>query len=889
MLCRCTRALHATLVELDHLHARRRFEEALDLATRALGRRLPESDLNARLRIGRSHALWMGGRVGLARSEAHRAMRDSKEPLTRARAEDALALFAWKDAQFADAQGLVDAARRVYESHSVRSGLARSLQAEAGLLADRGQLEPALRAQTRRVDALTRAIPERLGEARGDRSTLLILLGRWEDAAGDLEVASELFRRQGEPGFLSLKRAALELSKGRPGTSRRLVEQAREAERIRPSSPRVLADACLMGSDVALAGGLAQDAESEAATAIRSFALLGDRGGECRSRVRRAQSLLALGRFQEAAWESERALKGAMPAGTGIEALAELTLGRALLRTRPGAASAVFDRAERAAQCRPDLTHAARLGQALAIPGARSTEAIDSALGALEQWGDRRLLGFARAEVKSFRGGRAFVLHPVSWRSAGGAPGVRERGLVEAALCLQGEGDWPQRWARAMGAVRPVVPFGRVALIAAKGDSWELREDVDRPARLPHSDLAQDLASRAQAPALFQVRAPDFAPEREEACFAMVARVNEGTFLYAETAQGGVRAEEGLGLLAGVARLVAVHLPDDQPPLEIEAPAIPGLVGRSEPMRALFVDIGRASSSETSVHVFGETGTGKERVARAIHDLSSRSRGPFVALNAASLSEELFESQLFGHVRGAFSGAVQDSLGYVGEAEGGTFFLDEVADLSPVNQAKLLRFLQEREYRRLGEPQRLRKANVRVLTAANVCLEELVRRGRFREDLKFRIDAVTLVAPPLRTRGEDILLLARHFLAHLAARDKVPVPRLSSDAAAALRAYSWPGNVRELVNEMERLVVLIRDRPVRREDLKPHVATPSPAPTARALCEVRLALERDHVAAALRRHEGSRIRVAAELGITRQALYEMIRRLGLRTTGPTPA
>jgi len=878
MLCRCPRALHATLVELDQLLARRSFDEALDLATRALARRMPETDFNARFRIGRAHALWMAGRVGPARDEARRALRESTEPLTRARAADALALFAWKDAEFADAQALADAARRVYEERSQRSGLARSLQAEAGLLADRGQLEPALRAQTRRIDALNRSAPERQAEARADRSTLLTLLGRWDEAASDLEVASALLRRPGAPAVVALKRAALELSRGRGEESRRLLEQARELERLRPTSPRVLADACLVGSDVALAGGLAEHAESEALAAIRSFAQLGDRGGESRSRVRRAQSLLALGRFQEAARESERALRTAAMAGTGIEALAELTLGRALLRTRPAGAAAVFVRAERAAQLRPDLTQAARLGWALASPGPGNAARIDEALAALEQWGDRRLLAFARAEVDTLRGNPGFVLRPVRLEPRGTAERARERALVDAALALRGEGEWPEAWASAMRAMRPVVPFDRVALLSSAGVGWELKDACSRPIPLPSTDCAHAVGRRAEGVALFELcRA-----ERgfgEESRLAMVAPVARGTLLYLERATGG--GQEGFDLVAGVARLLSAQLPEAAVAgVEAEVPAIVGLVGRSEPMRALFLDIGRAATSETTVHIFGETGTGKERVARAIHDLSPRSRGPFVPVNAAVLSEELFESQLFGHVRGAFTGAIQDRIGYVGEAEAGTLFLDEIADLSPASQARLLRFLQDGEYRRLGE-QRLRKANLRVLTAANVRLEDLVVAGRFRNDLRFRIDAVTLVAPPLRERGDDIPLLARHFLQRLAARDKVPVPRLSAEATAALRTYAWPGNVRELQNEMERLVVLVRDRPVGRDDLRPLVAAVSTTPSPRALSQVRLAMERDLVAAALRRHEGSRMRAAAELGITRQALYEKIRRLGL--------
>jgi DNA-binding NtrC family response regulator/tetratricopeptide (TPR) repeat protein len=883
MICRCTRSLHANLIELDRLLARRHFGAALDLATRVLGGRLAEPDVQARFRIGRAHALWMCGRVGPARREAGRAMSASIEPLTRARAEDALALFAWKDAQFADAQALAEGARHVYEARALRSGLARSLQAEAGLLADRGQLEPALSAQTRRVDALSRATPERLGEARADRSTLLTLLGRWEEAAADLQLATELLRRQGEPGAFLLKRAALELSRGDIGGSRRLLEQARETERLRPSSPRVLAEACLVGSDVALAGGLALEAESEGAAAIRAFEQLGDRGGEGRSHVRRAQSLLALGRFQEAGWESAKALRLATPAGTGIEALAQLTLGRTLLRTRPRAAPAVFERAERAAQCRPDLTYAARLGRALACPGPESNEAIDSALGALERWGDRRVLAFARAEVTSLRSGRSWVLQPVSAKPAAELRRRREQALVEAALALQEGGPWPLRWARSMQAVRRVVPFTRVALLVKGGDGWELREELDRATPLAPSDVAWDVVSRGHGPSAFEVCSD--AAGWGERRLAMVAPVEEGTFLYAEVGRGVTVDEDSLDFLAGVAPVVAASMPYESTQAEDET-AIPGFVGRSEPMRELFADLRNAAQSDqATVHVFGETGTGKERIARAIHDLSARSRGPFVALNAASLSEELFDSQLFGHVKGAFTGAVQDTIGYVGEAEGGTLFLDEVADLSPTSQARMLRFLQEREYRRLGD-RRLRKADVRVLTAANVCLEERVRKGLFRDDLRYRIDALTLVAPPLRTRGDDVLLLARHFLVGFAARDKVAVPRLSADAAGALRAYPWPGNVRELQGEMQRLVVLVRDRSVRREDLRPQLASPPIAPSPRALSEVRLALERDHVVAALERHEGSRTRAAADLGITRQALYEKLRRLGLRRALP---
>jgi two-component system NtrC family response regulator len=364
---------------------------------------------------------------------------------------------------------------------------------------------------------------------------------------------------------------------------------------------------------------------------------------------------------------------------------------------------------------------------------------------------------------------------------------------------------------------------------------------------------------------------------------AAVVPLAGGTFLYVDTpGERGADAEERLGVLAELGRLISAQLPEPEPAAsDGEAEGVPGLVGRSEPMCRLADVVRRAALSELPVHIFGETGTGKERVARALHALSRRARGPFVAINAASLSDELLESQLFGHVRGSFSGAVQDAPGLVVAAEGGVLFIDEVVDLSPKGQAKLLRFLQDGEYQRLGES-RARHANVRVLTAANVTLAERVREGRFREDLMYRLDALTLGVPALRERGEDVLLLARHFLKAAAARDGVPAPSLPADVARALRAHRWPGNVRELENEMARLVAVTRGRTPRREDLGTRVLEAErTAGDGRSFFNVRLAFEREHVEAALRRSQGNRTRAAADLGITRQALYDKMRRLGL--------
>jgi DNA-binding NtrC family response regulator len=310
-----------------------------------------------------------------------------------------------------------------------------------------------------------------------------------------------------------------------------------------------------------------------------------------------------------------------------------------------------------------------------------------------------------------------------------------------------------------------------------------------------------------------------------------------------------------------------------------ENAAFPELVGRGPAMQALFAEMARVTDSEVSVHIYGETGTGKERVATAIHRRSRRGAGPFVAINASSLSDELFESELFGHVRGAFTGAVSAREGYVARAEGGTLLIDEVAELTPRGQAKLLRFVQEKEYRRVGETE-IRRANVRVLSAANVDLERRVAAGLFREDLLYRLRPIILALPPLRERGGDVLLLARHFVRLAAQREGRPAPLLPPDVVKALVSYSWPGNIRELENEMSRLVILAGRAEVGREHLSPRVGESVVEPRS-GLRDARRRFEREFVARALSRNGGNRTRTAGELGVTRQALVAKIRRLGL--------
>jgi two-component system response regulator HydG len=310
------------------------------------------------------------------------------------------------------------------------------------------------------------------------------------------------------------------------------------------------------------------------------------------------------------------------------------------------------------------------------------------------------------------------------------------------------------------------------------------------------------------------------------------------------------------------------------------------LLGRCAAMEELRGQIAAYGASDLRVHVFGETGTGKERVARALHAASSRRHGPFVPFNAAGFTDDLVEAELFGHGRGAFTGAVGEREGFVRKAEGGTLFLDEVAELTPRAQAKLLRYLQEREFCRLGETVS-RPSDVRVISATNVDLARRVEQGRFRADLWFRFQEARVVVPPLRERGGDVLLLARHFLRREAGRCGRACPSLSPAAEAVLGRYAWPGNVRQLESVMRRAFVVVDGPVVEVRHLSPEVRESGGW---RRGC-LRVALEdfeRAYVTRVLAHHRGVRTAAAAELGITRQALVNKIRRLGVTETESAP-
>ena len=307
------------------------------------------------------------------------------------------------------------------------------------------------------------------------------------------------------------------------------------------------------------------------------------------------------------------------------------------------------------------------------------------------------------------------------------------------------------------------------------------------------------------------------------------------------------------------------------------------LVGRDPRMRELYALIGDVAGSEATVLIRGESGTGKELVARALHDNSPRAGGPFVAVNCSALTEHLLESELFGHVRGSFTGAVADRRGRFAEAAGGTIFLDEIGDISPVVQVKLLRVLQERVVERVGDNRPL-PIDVRVVSATHRDLETLVATGRVREDFYYRIKVVTLRVPPLRERREDIPLLAAHALERFAVRDGLPAaPALTEPALALLMAHTWPGNVRELENALDHALVLARGRPLAPAHLPPELRAGAGQRGASAPGRppAHSAQEREQIEAALRATGWHRTRAARRLGIDRSTLWRKVREYGL--------
>ena len=317
------------------------------------------------------------------------------------------------------------------------------------------------------------------------------------------------------------------------------------------------------------------------------------------------------------------------------------------------------------------------------------------------------------------------------------------------------------------------------------------------------------------------------------------------------------------------------------PPAAVRDNMPPALLGRTPAMTGVYKQIAHAASADAPVLIIGESGTGKELVARAIHQHSNRSTRPFVPINCGALTETLLESELFGHVKGSFTGAVADAKGVFQTAHTGTVFLDEVGEMSPALQVKLLRVLQEGEVRPVGTSRPV-KTDVRIVAATNVDVERAVTEGKFRQDLFYRLGVVIITLPPLRERREDIPLLIERFLKAATAKAMKQV-ELTPAAIDALAAYHWPGNVRELENMIERLVVFSRGSRIDVGDLPPTVTPRAPALEKRLFDDLPTLeeIERRYLLHVLEQVGHNRTRAAEVMGIDRRTLYRMAERFGI--------
>ena len=311
------------------------------------------------------------------------------------------------------------------------------------------------------------------------------------------------------------------------------------------------------------------------------------------------------------------------------------------------------------------------------------------------------------------------------------------------------------------------------------------------------------------------------------------------------------------------------------------------LIGESEPMKRLDQQVRSAAGSHSRVLITGENGSGKEIVARTLHRLSPRAEQPFVDVNCAAIPEELIESELFGHRKGAFTGAIDDRKGKFELADGGTLFLDEVGDMSLKTQAKVLRVLQEQTFQRVGGQQTI-KVDVRVIAATNKNVESEIGSGNFRSDLYYRLNVIPIEVPPLRARGDDIVLLAEYFLRRFAAETGLAKKKLSAGAASKLKAYSWPGNVRELRNVSERLAILLPRETIEPEDVQLGAGVEAPPEIAANLTlrEARDEFEKQYILARLREYAGNVSRAADALGVERSNLYRKLHAYGIRVERP---
>jgi len=326
------------------------------------------------------------------------------------------------------------------------------------------------------------------------------------------------------------------------------------------------------------------------------------------------------------------------------------------------------------------------------------------------------------------------------------------------------------------------------------------------------------------------------------------------------------------------------QLEQDYRELQAQMPAqsFGGMLGASPQIQAAFKTISKVATTDAPVLVLGESGTGKEMAARAVHDRSARSEGPFAAINCSAIPDTLLESELFGHEKGSFTGAHEQRKGRIEMANGGSLFLDEIGELPAAVQVKLLRFLQDKQIERVGGRTQI-DIDARVISATNADLEKAMSSGNFREDLYYRLAVVVLRMPPLREREGDTEMLAMAFLKRFAAEGNQKVTGFTQHAMQSIRNYAWPGNVRELENRVRRAAIMAEGRRIKLSDLE--LGTAATGYEGLTLKEAREALEGSMVRKALARHKGNITRAARDLGISRPTLYELISRLDIKEAG----
>jgi transcriptional regulator with GAF, ATPase, and Fis domain len=458
------------------------------------------------------------------------------------------------------------------------------------------------------------------------------------------------------------------------------------------------------------------------------------------------------------------------------------------------------------------------------------------------------------------------------------------------------------QWAL-LGMIFDVIPAERGAVILVKDSSLEILSHVawdraagpDQPVHVNQALLRKVIEER-----VFLLEAGSAAnagqqiPAASVLCVPLVAAHSPIGIIYLESTNPSTPfTEDDLQLASAIAGLAAIAIENarqfeslgiENQQLRAQASLEHDMVGRSSRMREVYQFIERVAPSDATVLICGESGTGKELAARAIHNNSNRKSHPFVALNCAAISETLLESELFGHEKGAFTSAIAQKKGMIEVAEGGSLFLDEIGELSPILQAKLLRVLQEREFTRVGGTRSI-KINVRFLAATNKDLQRAVKEEKFRADLFHRLNVISLALPPLREHAEDIPVLAEYFAARYAKRCNRVLRGISPAARASLQGYMWPGNVRELENAMERAVVIGSSDMILPEDLpEPLLETSSPGTgeTPTKYHDAIRNLKKQLIMGALDQADGSFTQAAKILGVHANYLHRLINNLDLR-------